>query len=172
MRDTDRPAGILVLMLIACPVSGASGADQSPLALPDVSVTAPPITPPWKKFSPYLGNTRVEEDKWPNIPCTGSRIASAGAGNCKRGPSFGPAALGTPQGASSIQISNCRIAHDLVITDVGTLKVEADVMTFDPTYVSGIRFSASRLLCRNRLQRSARGLSRHGPNDEGRQQLA
>jgi len=83
MRGTDRPAGILVLMLIACPVSGASGADQSPLALPDVSVTAPPITPPWKKFSPYLGNTRVEEDKWPNIPCTGSRIASAGAGNCK-----------------------------------------------------------------------------------------
>ena len=76
MRGTDRPAGILVLMLIACPVSGASGADQSPLALPDVSVTAPPITPPWKKFSPYLGNTRVEEDKWPNIPCTGSRIAS------------------------------------------------------------------------------------------------
>ena len=140
MRGTDRPAGILVLMLIACPVSGASAADQSPLALPDVSVTAPPITPPWKKFSPYLGNTRVEEDKWPNIPCTGSRIASAGAGNCKRGPSFGPAALGTPQGASSIQISNCQIAHDLVITDVGTLKVEADVMTFDPTYVSGIGF--------------------------------
>jgi hypothetical protein len=65
MRGTDRPAGILVLMLIACPVSGASGADQSPLALPDVSVTAPPISPPWKKFSPYLGNTRVEEDKWP-----------------------------------------------------------------------------------------------------------
>src|SRR5882757_6139909 len=118
MRGTDRPAGILVLMLIACPVSGASGADQSPLALPDVSVTAPPITPPWKKFSPYLGNTRVEEDKWPNIPCTGSRIASAGAGNCKRGPSFGPAALGTPQGASSIQISNCRIAHDLVVSDL------------------------------------------------------
>ena len=140
MRGTDRPAGFLVLMLIACPVSGASGADQSPFALPDVSVTAPLITPPWKKFSPYLGNTRVEEDKWPNIPCTGSRIASAGAGNCKRGPSFGPAALGTPQGASSIQISNCRIAHDLVITDVGTLKVEADVMTFDPTFVSGIGF--------------------------------
>jgi hypothetical protein len=63
MRGTDRPAGILVLMLIACPASGAFGADLSTLGLPDVSVTAPPITPPWKKFSPYLGNTRVEEDK-------------------------------------------------------------------------------------------------------------
>jgi hypothetical protein len=127
-------------MVIACSTSGAFGADQSTLRLPDVTVTAPPINPPWKRFSPYLGNTRVEEDKWPDIPCTGSRIAAAGAGNCKRGPQFGPAALGTPQGASSIQISNCQIAHDLVIANVGILKVEADVMTFDPTYVSGIGF--------------------------------
>jgi hypothetical protein len=44
MRGTDRPAGILVLMLIACPASGAFGADPSTLGLPDVSVTAPPIT--------------------------------------------------------------------------------------------------------------------------------
>ena len=139
MRGTDRLSGALVLLVIACS-SSAFGADQSALGLPDVTVTAPPITPPWKKFSPYLGNTRVEEDKWPNIPCTSSRIASIGTGNCKRGPSFGPAALGTPQGASSIQISNCKIAHDLVVADVGTSKVEADVMTFDPTYVSGIGF--------------------------------
>src|SRR5580704_14720309 len=40
----------------------------------------------------------------------------------------------------AIQISNCKIAHDLVVADVGTSKVEADVMTFDPTYVSGIGF--------------------------------
>jgi hypothetical protein len=70
-----------VLLVIACS-SGAFGADQSALGLPDITVTAPPITPPWKKFSPYLGNTRVEEDKWPNIPCTSSRIASVGSGNC------------------------------------------------------------------------------------------
>src|ERR1700730_8149059 len=101
MGGTDRPAGVLVLMLIACPASGAFGGAPSTLGLPGVLVTAPPITPPWKKFSPYLGNTRVEEDKWPSIPCAGSRIVFAGAGNCKRGPSFGPAALGTPQGASS-----------------------------------------------------------------------
>jgi hypothetical protein len=140
MRGSARLAWPLLLTVIACSASGAFAADQSPLGLPDVTVRAPPITPPWKKFSPYLGNTRVEEDKWPNIPCTGSRIAPTGAGNCKRGPTFGPAALGTPQGASSIQISNCQIAHDLVMTDVGSLKVEADVQTFDPDYVSGIGF--------------------------------
>jgi len=80
MRGTDRLSGTLVLLVIACS-SSAFGADQSALGLPDVTVTAPPITPPWKKFSPSLGNTRVEEDKWPNIPCTSSRIASVGTGN-------------------------------------------------------------------------------------------
>ena len=109
MRVTDRLSGTLVLLVIACS-SGAFGADPSALGLPDVTVTAPPITPPWKKFSPYLGNTRVEEDKWPNIPCTSSRIASVGMGNCKRGPSFGPAALGTPQGASSMTNRSRRCA--------------------------------------------------------------
>jgi hypothetical protein len=140
MCGADKLAVALVLMAIACSASGAVAAEQSSLKVPEVTVTAPPLTPPWKKYSPYLGNIRVEESKWPNIPCTGSRISSAAPGTCKRGPSFGPAALGTPQGASSIQISNCQIAHDLVMTDVGALKVEADVMTFDPDYVSSIGF--------------------------------
>jgi len=140
MRRTDGLAGTLMLMAIAGSAPGALGADPSPLGLPEVTVTAPPITPPWKKFSPYLGNTRVEEDKWPTIPCAGSRIAAAGAGTCKTGPQISPAALGTSQGASSVPISNCQIAHDLVMTDVAGLKVEADVMTFDPTYVSAIGF--------------------------------
>jgi hypothetical protein len=140
MCRIDKTVGVIGLAAIACSGSAAIAADQSNLSVPEVTVTAPPITPPWKKYSPYLGDTRVEENKWPNIPCTGSRIVFAGAASCKRGPSFGPAALGTPQGASSVQISNCKIAHDLVMTDVGVLKVEADAMTFDPTYVSGIGF--------------------------------
>ena len=140
MRGTDRLARTLIATAIILAASGKFAAGQSTLGLPDVSVTAPKLTPSWKKYSPYLGDTRVEETKWPDIPCVGSRIASAAAGSCKRGPSFGPAALGTPQGASSIQISNCKIAHDLVMTNVGTLKVEADVQTFDPDYVSSIGF--------------------------------
>jgi len=140
MRATDRLAETLLAMSIVCAASGAFAAGQATLGLPDVSVTAPKLTPAWKKYSPYLGDIRVEEDKWPSIPCAGSRIASAGVGSCKRGPSFGPAALGAPQGASSVQISNCKIAHDLVMTDVGALRVEADVQTFDPAYVSSIGF--------------------------------
>jgi hypothetical protein len=141
MRGTARLAGALIPIAIAGATSGAFGADQSTLGLPDVSVTAPKLTPSWKKFSPYFGDTRVDENKWPNIPCAGSRIASAGAGNCKRGPQISPAGIGLPQqGGPSIQVSNCQIAHDLVMTDVGSLKVEADVMTFDPDYVSGIGF--------------------------------
>ena len=140
MRATDGLAETLLAMSIVCAASGAFAAGQATLGLPDVSVTAPKLTPAWKKYSPYLGDIRVEEDKWPSIPCAGSRIASTGVGSCKRGPSFGPAALGAPQGASSVQISNCKIAHDLVMTDVGALRVEADVQTFDPAYVSSIGF--------------------------------
>ena len=125
-------------MAAAACLTSAFGADPPSLGLPDVSVTAPPITPPWKKWSPYLGNSRVEEDKWPDIPCTSSRITSGNTGRCKTGPALNPAAIGLPQGNPSIQVSNCRIAHDLVITSIGKFKVEADVLTFDPTYVSAI----------------------------------
>lgn len=83
---------------------------------------------------------RVEENKWPTIPCAASRIAATAVGTCKTGPQMSSAALGTSQGASSVQISNCSIAHDLVISDLGNIRAEADVLTFDPAYVSGIGF--------------------------------
>jgi len=140
MRQAIRTIGIVVQMTVALWAAEGSAADQSSVGLPEVNVTAPPITPQYKKWSPYLGNMRVEENKWPTIPCTGSRIAAATAGTCKTGPQMSPAALGTPQGASSVQISNCSIAHDLVMTDLGNIRVEADVQTFDPDYVSGIGF--------------------------------
>ena len=129
--------GAALIAATVC-LTDARGADPPSVGLPDVSVTAPPITPPWKKWSPYQGNSRVEEDKWPDIPCNSSRITSGATGRCKTGPPLNPAAIGLPQGNPSIQISNCRIAHDLVITSIGKFKVEADVMAFDPTYVSAI----------------------------------
>jgi hypothetical protein len=138
MRTAYALAGFIVLVALAGPQPDAVGADPPSLPLPDVTVTAPPITPPSKKWSPYLGNPRVEESKWPDIPCSDSRIASGAASACKAGPSLNPAAIGLPQGNPSIQISNCRIAHDLVMTNIGNLKIEADVIVFDPTYVSAI----------------------------------
>jgi hypothetical protein len=140
MREAVKIGAALVSTAAACLAAGALADDPSRLGLPEVTVTAPPLTPQFKKWSPYLGNMRVEETKWPTIPCAGSRIASAAAATCKTGPQMSPAALGTPQGASSVQISNCSIAHDLVISDAGNLKIEADVMAFDPDYVSGIGF--------------------------------
>ncbi|HXC92127.1 MAG TPA: hypothetical protein VNV18_18350 [Stellaceae bacterium] len=139
MRQAVKATGIVAHVLAALWATGAAAADTS-MGLPEVTVTAPPITPQYKKWSPYLGNMRVEEKKWPAIPCASSRIASAAPGTCQTGPQMSPAALGTSQGASSVQISNCTIAHDLVMTATADLKIEADVMTFDPDYVSGIGF--------------------------------
>jgi hypothetical protein len=139
MREAVKVVGSLVIMTALLWTTVARGADTS-MGLPEVSVTAPPVIPQFKKWSPYLGNTRVEEHTWPTIPCANSRIVSIQSGSCKSGPQLSSAALGTPQGASSIQISNCSIAHDLVITDLGNLNIEADVLTFDPYYVSSIGF--------------------------------
>ncbi len=129
-----RLAAAGVLAAIAC--SAPAGADEEKLApLPEVTVTAPrPVTPPEKKFVPYFGNPRVEENKWPDIPCRDSRVGVTAAGTCKTGTPQETAPGLLPNGPNS----NCRIAHDLVMTSLGNLTVEADVMVFDPYYVSAI----------------------------------
>ena len=82
MPRTGALIGYLVLVLaIIGSAAGALGADAS-LALPEVTVTARPVTPEWKKWNPYGGSTRVEEDKWPDIPCSASRIAAGGTTGC------------------------------------------------------------------------------------------
>ena len=126
------PTAILLL------APGAFGADPSNLGLPEVTVTAPPITPSWKKWTPYPSNPRVEEDKWPDRPCKGSKISSGAASTCKTGPLLGHEGMGLSNGNLSIDASNCRIGHDLVITNFGNLAVEADAIVVDPYYVSAI----------------------------------
>ena len=47
--------------------------------------------------------------------------------------------MGLPSGSVlSIDASNCRMGHDLVITDLGNLVIEADAIMVDPYYVSAI----------------------------------
>ncbi len=128
-----RLAMVLLAAILGSPASVAN-AQQQKVPLPEVTVTAPPLTPSYKKFTPYFGNPRVEEDKWPDIPCSASRIGFGAPSNCK---------TGSPQETMipvlpGIQQSNCRIAHDLVMTNSGTLAIEADAMVFDPYYVSAI----------------------------------
>jgi hypothetical protein len=133
-----RPIWTLILALaIASMMKVAVAADQS-LSLPEVSVTAPPITPAWKKWNPYGGSIRVEEDKWPDIPCSASRIAAGAMTGCKTGPQVSYAGVGLPMNDRAPDLSNCKMAHDLVMTNLGVLAVEADVIVVDPYLISAI----------------------------------
>ena len=137
MRAKDPIAGFLVLGAIAC--WGAGAAAQQNLLLPDVTVTAPPVAPPAPlspRPSPYFGNPRVEEHRWPEIPCSTSRIDLGGASTCRKGPSQQTFEQGDGQGRR--QQSNCNIAHDLTVSTIGALEIAADVLVFDPYYVSAI----------------------------------
>jgi hypothetical protein len=130
-------AAVLFVLAITGSAADALGADVS-LALPEVTVTAPPVTPSWKKWNPYGGSIRVEEDQWPDIPCSASRIAAGAATGCKTGPLLSFAGAGLPGNDRSPDLSNCKMAHDLVMTTIGRLAVEADVIVVDPYFVSAI----------------------------------
>jgi hypothetical protein len=129
---------IIIAALTATAMPAGIRAADTWLSLPEVSVTAPPITPAWKKWNPYGGSIRVEEDKWPDIPCSASRIAAGAATGCKTGPQVSYAGVGLPGNDRAPDLSNCKMAHDLVMTNLGVLAVEADVIVVDPYFVSAI----------------------------------
>jgi hypothetical protein len=137
----------LTALAIALGASGgliSTAGAQQPTALPDVNVTAPANpnetrpTSEGARGNPYEGNVRVEEAKWPVIPCTTSRIGTNGDPNasCRRGPKVMNFEHGDANGGR--MMSNCQIAHDLVISKVGGIQYEADSLVFDPYYVSAI----------------------------------
>jgi hypothetical protein len=105
--------------------------------LPDVTVTAPavPVEPPymrnpWKSYerNPYAGRNRVEEDKFPVVPCNVTRIASSAGGKCLQGPRLVPGdALVYSAGGL-----NCDMALDVVMYSTGNLAIEASALIFDP----------------------------------------
>ena len=83
----------IVIAAMIAPVSGADAQDNK-LSLPDVTVIAPaaPVEPPYmrtlgKAFgrNPYLRRYRVEEDKFPEVPCAATRIALGPGGKCLQG---------------------------------------------------------------------------------------
>jgi hypothetical protein len=137
MRAIDALARALIAAGICCGTLSGGTLSQT-LGLPEVTVTAPPIAPSWKKWNPYSSNSRVEEDKLPEIPCSGSRISSGAAAACRTGPPLGHDGMGLAMGNLSIDPSNCRMAHDLVFTDTGNLMIEADAVVVDPYFVSAI----------------------------------
>ncbi|HVH78634.1 MAG TPA: hypothetical protein VM782_04535 [Stellaceae bacterium] len=129
------------LLIGALGLCCAAAQAQQGMTLPDVSVTAPANRPmpPTASGAPgnqYFGNTRVEEANWPVIPCGSSRIGASAEASCRRGPTVMNFEHGDSQGTRPI--SNCQIAHDLVIGRVGGLQFEADSLVFDPYYVSAL----------------------------------
>jgi hypothetical protein len=119
-------AAALAALLISA--TAGYGADMT---IPDVSVTAPdkaPV-PEYKKWSPYATKLRVEEQLWPEIPCDKSRISLPGTSKCQTG---GPSEPWAPGIKGSTFGQRCDLMHHLVNTTAGRLRIEADILVFDP----------------------------------------
>jgi hypothetical protein len=88
MRAICRIAGALAALAIVAAAS-TPYAQETKLTVPNVTVTAPPVAvqppylrDPWKSYerNPYAGRYRVEEDKFKEVPCNVTRIASSAGG--------------------------------------------------------------------------------------------
>jgi hypothetical protein len=129
---TRLPAAVAATILASC---GDALAQQTRMAVPEVSVTAPAPAPAIRRFSPFTESTRVEEDKWPEIPCGTSRISFGAGGKCQNG---NPTETFLTVSSESGRYRRCDIAHQLTIFQSGPLAVEADALIFDPYKVTAV----------------------------------
>jgi hypothetical protein len=129
-------SGFGCVMVATAMMSSASGAyaQDTKLSIPNVTVTAPavPVEPPYLREpgkaygrNPYLGRYRVEEDKFPEVPCATTRIALGPGGKCLKGHRL----LGPGNDSNS---NTCDMALDVVIDKTAKLSIEADILVFDP----------------------------------------
>jgi hypothetical protein len=107
----------------------AMAAAQTAQPLPDVNVTAPAPIQHVNPFNPFSGDTRVDEAKWPAIPCAGARIDLGAGGKCQ---------TGTPVETflTMSQGGRCDIARQVAMINNARYQIEADVMIFDPYKVT------------------------------------
>ena len=146
------PARVSVIagLAIAGSAAGACAQQAEQLSLPNVTVTAPvvPVEPPYLRNpgtayqrNLYNGRYRVEEDKFREVPCTATRIASANGGKCLQGYRLIPALtqqITNPKGGD-----NCDLALDVVMYSAGALSIEADTLIFDPYKLTAIGHQTS-----------------------------
>jgi hypothetical protein len=149
MRALDRLSGMLIAAAVLLSGAGAT-AQNTTLTVPNVTVTAPApiVTPPYLREpgrayarNPYSGRNRVEEDKFPEVPCVATRIASAAGGKCLLGSRLITSTtdqITNPKGGS-----NCDIALDVVMFNTGNLSIEADTTITDPYKVTAIGFHSA-----------------------------
>ncbi len=137
-------------LAITASAAGAGAQQTEQLSLPNVTVTAPaaPVEPPYLRDpgkayqrNPYSGRDRVEEDKFREVPCTATRIASAAGGKYLQGYRLLPGAtdqITNPKGGS-----NCDLSLDVAIYSSGNLSIEADTLVFDPYKLTAIGHQTS-----------------------------
>jgi hypothetical protein len=138
MRKSTALAG-LVLGAAMLAQAGSAWAQQAQTTLPEVEVTAPKVTAPpeWAAPRPgMLGKTRVEEDKWVEVPCDSARMNTAATGNCQAGPMVMSAMSYLGAGDVPMAYGDCTIVHPLITAIIGRFAVEADVLVFDPYKVT------------------------------------
>ncbi|HTV90340.1 MAG TPA: hypothetical protein VME41_15095 [Stellaceae bacterium] len=138
MRKIAAVTGIITAGLL--PSSGVVSAQEAQTTLPELSVTAAPTLHRFAPTMGMMGNVRVEESKWPLVPCTGSPLDDPAApGKCQEGPkvqnfmSFGGSGM-VPAG-----YGDCTIEHPLITATIGRFAVESDVLVFDPYKVTAVQ---------------------------------
>jgi hypothetical protein len=132
------------------PLCRGAVAQNTTLTVPQVTVTAPAPKPsppylrePGRAYArnPYNGRYRVEEDKFPQVPCNATRIASVTGGKCLQGYRLIPGMtqqIINPKGGD-----NCDLSLDVVMYNVGNLLIEADTVIFDPYKLTAIGYQTS-----------------------------
>ena len=144
--SSDRHFAGAIISTAVVLTSPSYGQETSQISLPEVTVTAPAPQPqppylrdPGKSYerNPYFGRNRVEEDKFKEVPCAATRIASAAGGNCLQGYRLQPA---TTVLNRTTMGTTCELALDVVTFTVGSLSIEADTLIFDPYKLTAIGY--------------------------------
>jgi hypothetical protein len=150
MSATSVLARVIPGLAIIVSATAAFAQQTEQLTLPRVTVSVPaiPVSPPYLRDpgtayqrNPYTGRYRVEEDKFREVPCAATRIASAAGGKCLQGYRLLPGTtdqITNPKGGS-----NCDLALDVVMYSVGNLSIEADTLIFDPYKLTAIGHQTS-----------------------------
>jgi len=96
------------------------------MTVPPVDVTARAPIQQVNPFKPYSGDTRVDEARWPVIPCNIARVDLGPGSRCQTGT---PVETFLEQGLGT---GRCDIARQLAMIQNARYQVEADIMVFDP----------------------------------------
>jgi hypothetical protein len=146
MQPISRLTGTIAAVAIMSSPGGAY-AQNTTLSVPNVTVTAPApaVAPPYLREpgnafarNPYNGRNRVEEDKFTEVPCAATRIASVTGGKCLQGYRLIPALtqqITNPKGGD-----NCDLSLDVAMYTTGNLSIEADTLISDPYKLTAIGF--------------------------------